>query len=84
MAVKALLEQFGFKAVMANNGMKAFEIVQQCHERQPRHAFKLILMDFSMPVCDGPTSTAKIRTYFSDAGVDRRQQPKICLLSAYG
>ena len=43
--------------------------------------YRLILMDFSMPVCDGPTATREIRKYVSTIQPD--QQPFICFLSAY-
>ena len=28
--------------------------------------YKLILMDYSMPECDGPTATAAIRNYLNN------------------
>ena len=30
--------------------------------------YKLILMDYSMPGCDGPTATAAIRNYLNNEG----------------
>ena len=48
---------------------------------QGKPMYQLILMDFSMPVCDGPTATREIRKYLSTILPD--QQPFICFLSAY-
>ena len=43
--------------------------------------YQLILMDYSMPVIDGPTATRAIRSYLS--AYSPRQQPFICCLTAY-
>ena len=44
--------------------------------------YKLILMDFSMPECDGPSSTNLIRRFLGDTQA-REEQPFICFLTAY-
>ena len=43
--------------------------------------FKLILMDFSMPGCDGPSSTKLIREF--SRSNERAQQPYICFVTSY-
>ena len=40
-------------------------------------------MDFSMPVCDGPTGSKLIRKVLGLAGIDPEDQPIICCVSAY-
>lgn len=45
--------------------------------------YKLVMMDFSMPVCDGATATKAIRSLLTKKGYSREQQPFICCLSAY-
>jgi len=42
--------------------------------------YRLIFLDFSMPVLDGPKCSEAIRTYLSQKG---QNQPYICFLSAY-
>ena len=43
--------------------------------------YKLILMDYSMPWCDGPTSTVKIRQLLTNPC--KEDSPYICFLTAY-
>ncbi len=43
--------------------------------------YKVILMDFSMPVMDGPTTAMELRKVI--AANDIEQQPYICCCSAY-
>ena len=45
--------------------------------------YKLILMDFSMPECDGPQATKNIRKYLSDEGKANSDYLFICCLTAY-
>ena len=42
--------------------------------------YRLILMDYSMPFCDGPTATRKIRKYLTKTNY---YYPFICCLTAY-
>lgn len=48
--------------------------------------YKLILMDFSMPNCDGPTATKLIRKFIAEHSSTSNQlrQPYICFMTAYG
>jgi light-regulated signal transduction histidine kinase (bacteriophytochrome)/CheY-like chemotaxis protein len=50
-----LLQEYGYDVTVANNGREA---VQKLHEQ----AFDVVLMDVQMPVMDGLTATALIRT----------------------
>ena len=46
--------------------------------------FKLILMDYSMPDCDGPTAIRLIKSYLTKkAGIPVDKHPLISVLSAY-
>ncbi|MBU4129464.1 MAG: response regulator [Proteobacteria bacterium] len=49
-----LLEKIGYKALIANHGKEALEILE-------KEAVSLILMDIQMPIMDGFTCTEKIR-----------------------
>jgi CheY-like chemotaxis protein len=53
-ALKALLEAFGYRVVVAANGAEA---VEKARGAQPQ----LILMDVMMPVVDGLSATQQIR-----------------------
>ena len=52
MAVRCLLEQFNFKSDFVYNGQKAVDAVLE-RVKAGLPPYKLILMDYSMPVCDG-------------------------------
>ena len=65
-AMQSLLEQFNVQSDYCNDGSEAIKLVQdRCHNSN-LPMYKLILMDYSMPECDGPTATAKIRNYLSN------------------
>ena len=40
-------------------------------------------MDYSMPECNGPEATRQIRELLNERGVPKKDQPFICLLTAY-
>ena len=46
-----------------------------------KRMYRLILMDYSMPICDGPSAIREIRGYLSTSQPD--QNPFICCLTAY-
>jgi len=52
--VRRLLTAQGFEVVEVSNGMAAYE-------RAREESFDLILLDWMMPVMDGPTATAKLK-----------------------
>ena len=41
------------------------------------------MLDFSMPVCDGPTSCKLIIELLDSVGIKHEDQPVICCISAY-
>ena len=65
-AMQSLLEQFNVQSDYCNDGSEAIKIVQDRGNNSILPMYKLILMDYSMPECDGPTATAKIRNYLSN------------------
>ena len=80
LALSACLEQFGLKADLCSDGLLALQRVKARIEKN-QTMFQLILMDFSMPECDGPTSTTLIREFVSTN--TRAEQPFICFVTAY-
>jgi CheY-like chemotaxis protein len=51
---RTILERLGCKVDVAPNGAKAVEYFR-------RHDYDLVMMDWQMPVMDGPEATARIR-----------------------
>mmetsp|Transcript_38017 Transcript_38017/g.49929 ORF Transcript_38017/g.49929 Transcript_38017/m.49929 type:complete len:86 (-) Transcript_38017:39-296(-) len=45
--------------------------------------YKLILLDFSMPLCDGPSTTRAIRALLSKHNESACHTPLICIVTAY-
>ena len=81
-AVTSLFMQFNYKSDCCNDGQEAIEAIKaRIEDKLPM--YKLIMMDFSMPVCNGPTATRAIRSFLAEQGWEKKQQPLICCLSAY-
>ena len=49
-----------------NDGIEAIKLVKNRGKEVDSPMYKLILMDYSMPECDGPTATATIRDYLNN------------------
>ena len=59
-ALQSLLEQFNLKSETACNGIEAVQLLESRIEKgQP--VYDLILMDYSMPLCDGLKATESLR-----------------------
>ena len=80
LALTSLLKQFNYQSDVAVDGQEAIEAVEQ--RANATNAFtqgdeiamyKLILMDFSMPVCDGPTAVKAIRSFLTEKGYSKEQ-----------
>ena len=81
-ALSSLLQQFNCTSEFSNDGREAIEQVKARLDSK-HQLYKLIMMDYSMPICDGPTTTIAIREILTARGISRDQQPFICCLSAY-
>ena len=62
-ALQSLLLQFNLTSDIATNGLEATQQVKDRHKATHKPMYKLILMDFSMPECDGPGATQNIRLF---------------------
>lgn len=81
-AIQSLMSQFDEKSDFCNNGKEAIAAVKaRIDANLP--PYNLIMMDFSMPECDGPTATKIIRLSYQDSGCPKDKQPFISCLSAY-
>lgn len=56
MVIQLLLSRLGHSVTIANNGLEAYEYIQQHHK-----SLDLVFMDISMPIMDGFAATKAIR-----------------------
>ena len=80
-ALRSLLSLFDLESDCASDGNQAIQLVKnRLSSETPM--YKLILLDYSMPECDGPTATVEIRRLL---GGDHTApiQPFICCVTAY-
>ena len=81
-----MLESKQMKNVCANNGREALKIVKaraKLFVKQEAPMFKIILMDYSMPEMDGPTTVKNMKKLFERNAINVSQQPYICCCTAY-
>ena len=80
-----ILHNFKLNIDIANDGEQALKKVKQKY-RVKGETYKLILMDYSMPIMDGPTSARQIQEFLSTKLRKKQsglQRPYICCFSAY-
>ena len=64
-AVLGILEKWNLQSDQCHNGLEAIQMVKERYHTvsDTRPMYKLILMDFSMPKCDGCKATRGIRDF---------------------
>ena len=76
-----MMHRFGLSVDSAMDGNEAVNLVRKRVESD-NSTYKLILMDYSMPNCNGSDATKQIRMFlFSQA--PHLQQPFICCVMSY-
>lgn len=80
-ALQSLLMKFGIESDTAYDGNQAIYWVKQRFRTQG-NAYKLILLDYSMPECNGAQASMKIRK-FMNKHLKKKDQSLICCLTAY-
>ena len=81
-AMQGLLEQLNVQAEFVTNGEEAVQAVRKRLSNSNNPMYKLIMMDFSMPIMNGPDATRKIRAMLEKKGF-ASDDPVICLVTAY-
>jgi CheY-like chemotaxis protein len=56
---KLLFSKVSLTCTVCTNGVEAIEFVQN-RAASGKPMYRLILMDYTMPLCDGPTATSAI------------------------
>ena len=80
-ALQGLLEQFNLKSDSACNGLEAIQLVESRIENG-KPVYDLVLMDYSMPLCNGLKTTECLRSLLKNRQLELKQ-PFIALLTAY-
>lgn len=78
--MKNLLEQFNLKVDTCSDGQSA---VLKVVERDPENMYRLILMDYSMPICDGPQTVQLINEHLTRLDCPFSMRPRICFITAF-
>ena len=86
-AFNSMLDQLGYEADSVLDGRQAV-IVIQSRLNKGLPPYKLVLMDYSMPVMDGPHCTRHILQLFKENEIDIKnsgqpEPPYICCCTAY-
>ena len=76
-----ILKEFGLNANVANDGSEAVQRVQELYEKR-QTTYRLIIIDYAMPVLSGIDATIMIRKYLSER-VKPSEMPFICCLTSY-
>ena len=69
-------------AEFCTNGKQAVKAVEKRAKNPKMSMYKLILMDYSMPILTGPEATRQIRSILSQKGYTD-DDPIICLVTSY-
>ena len=83
-AVKGMFEQYQFDSDLAPNGLEALAMVQarlKCGG--PEKMYKLIMMDYQMPVTDGADSAIMILDYLREEKLPEANMPYIVCMSNF-
>ena len=80
-ALQSLLMQFSIESDTASDGNQAVYWVKQRYRTQG-NAYKLILLDYSMPECGGIEASMRIKKYLNKH-MPKKAQSFICCITAY-
>ena len=80
LAIQNLLQSFNIDGDIGTNGHQAYESVKFRLERS-LPMYKLILLDYQMPICDGLRSFTKIKDLFKRENIPLKDQPFICCMT---
>ena len=65
-AMQALIHSHGQETDKADGGLEGLELVKERFKRR-RDTYKLMLIDYSMPTCNGPEATRRIRGFLQES-----------------
>ena len=86
--ISALLREENVTIVSAYNGVEALEIMEkriELVEKRLAPMFKIVLLDYSMPEMDGPTTAEEMWKLYRKSSIitDEKLQPYICCCTSY-
>ena len=85
--IEILKDILGISAILCDSALSGTIALQMIQERilmvkeGTGEIYKVILLDFSMPVMDGPATAMELRRVIAESGIE--EQPYICCCSAY-